>query len=252
MKSKVLDALDAVSSEYSPDRVVADPELNARFISGCHSLGLTASAAILNRTLLNLRKQGELSHRRRSRRTSFPNEDEYRFAAEMAARFLERRDKVSLDQIVCDPELAAEFDILASSIAPGYSPLQYRWAALNLRKARRLEPELLAHVAPPVQVLSLRIDELDPKALPASQGLYLFFASNELLYVGETHNLRSRLAKHLDHSDNKALARWIWEFGVDELHVEIQVLDEATPVRVRRALELELVRSRSPVFNIKR
>src|SRR5690242_6001759 len=106
MNSILATALDAASEGYSADRVVAEPELNARFISECRSLGLVAGVAEINRALLNLRKSGALSGRRRSRPTSFTDEAEYRFAAEMAVRFLERRDGVSLDEIVCDPELA--------------------------------------------------------------------------------------------------------------------------------------------------
>src|SRR5262245_41527575 len=138
MKSQLVAALDAASQGYSPDRVVADPELNAVFLGECARLGLCQSPSELNRALLNLRKRGELSGRE-SRRTSFDCEDDYRFSAEMAVRFLERRDGVSLDDIICSPALAAEFDTLAANIFPGLTPLQYRWAALNLRKARKLE-----------------------------------------------------------------------------------------------------------------
>ena len=130
MKSKLIAALDATCQGFSPDRVVADPELNAAFLSEAGRLGLTAAAATLNRSLLNLRKAGDLRGRK-SRKTSFVDEQDYRFAAEMAIRFLERRDGISLDSIICDPQLAAEFDAYAARIAPGYSPLQYRWAAFT-------------------------------------------------------------------------------------------------------------------------
>lgn len=251
MKSKLLAALDAISQGFSPDRVVADPELNLAFLTECSRLGLTGSAATLNRALLNLRKRGELSGRK-SRRTSFPNEDGYRFAAEMAVRFLERRDGLSLDDIICDPELARAFDSHAERICPGATPLQYRWAALKLRKSKMLEPELLAKVARPTNVLALLVHEIDPRAIPSLPGLYLFYNPNESLYAGESENLRGRIAKHLDHSDNKGLAHWMWEYGTESLHLEIQTLDPSTATRVRRALETELIRSRKPIFNVKR
>jgi len=151
-----------------------------------------------------------------------------------------------------DPAKATEFDEVAGRIAPGYSPLQYRWAALGLRKAKKLEPELVGRIAPPVDVVNIRVCDIIPDLLPMSQGLYLFIAADQLLYVGETENLRKRLKKHLDHSDNKGLARWIWEFGIEKLHLEMQMLEDGTESRVRRALELELIRSRRPIFNVKR
>jgi hypothetical protein len=165
MKSKLRNALDSTSQGLSPDRVVADPELNAAFLAECVRLGLVGSPATLNRALLNLRKQGELRDRK-SRKTSFANEDEYRFAAEMAVRFLERRDGLSLDAIICDPAMATEFDGLAAKILPGYTSLQYRWAALNLRKKKRLQPELLATVVRPLRVATWRVEGLDLNASP--------------------------------------------------------------------------------------
>lgn len=252
MKSILRDALEFVGAEFSPDRVIADPALNERFIAECRRRGLQEAIADLNRSLLNLRKTGGLSGRARPKRTHFEDQDAYQFASEMAVRFLERRDKISLDQIICDPEKAAEFDALARNISPGFESLQYRWAALCLRKTKRLEPELVARVAPPLEVLFLRGDAIDWRDLPAVQGLYLLFTANQMLYVGETENLRTRLKKHLDHSDNKGFARWMWELGTTELHLELHVLDQATTVRVRKALELELIRSRQPLFNVKR
>ncbi len=251
MKSKLTAAFDVTCQDFSPDRVVADPDLNAAFLLECSRLGLTGSAATLNRGLLNLRKSGELRGRK-SRRTSFPNEDDYRFAAEMAVRFLERRDGVSLDGIICDSALADEFDTLAARICPGFTPLQYRWAAFNLRKAQKLKPELLSQVARPMHIFTTPLDKLVLPDLPADPGLYLFYTPSEVLYVGESENLRNRIAKHLDHSDNKGLARWMWEHGTESLHLEIQTLEPGTQTRIRRALELELIRSRRPIFNVKR
>ena len=252
MTTTIVGAFDAASEGFSTDRVVADPKFNQHFISECRQRGLQASVEDLNRALLNFRKKGGLAGRPRATRTHFRNEDDYRFAAEIAVRFLERRDGLTLDTIICDPARAAEFDRVADRIAPGYSPFRYRWAALGLRKAKKLKPELVGRVAPPTTVLNLSVEEINPGQIPASQGVYLFFAADQLLYVGETENLRKRLAKHLEHSDNKGLAHWIWAYGKDNLNLEMQILHDKTESRVRKALELELIRSRQPVFNVKR
>jgi hypothetical protein len=252
MNVAIIGALDAASNGYSPDRVIADPELNQRFITECRLRGLDDPAEVLNRILLNLRKRGGLTGRPRSKRTHFGDEDEYRFASEIAARFLERRDGISLDAIICHPNKVAEFDKVAARIAPGYSPLQYRWAALGLRKTKKLTPEIVGRIARPEDVINIPISEVIPDELPLSQGLYLFIATDQLLYVGEIENLRKRLKKHLEHSDNKGLARWIWEYGTESLHLEMQILKAGTEQQIRKALELELIRSRLPIFNIKR
>ena len=248
----IIEAFDSCSQGFPPDRVVVDPELNKCFVSKCAQLGIEGAPADWNRRLLNIRKQGGLSGRPKSKRTTFEDQDEYIFAAEIAARYAERKLQCSLDSILCNPELVALFDKTATQIAPGYSQLQYRWAALSLRKAKKLEPELVSRIAAPIDVLHFSVDQLETGMIPQQQGVYLFFDANELLYVGETENLRKRLSKHLDHSDNKGLAHWIWEHGIAGLNLELQILAEDTPTRVRRAFELELIRSRDPEFNIKR
>jgi hypothetical protein len=151
---------------------------------------------------------------------------------------LERKHEVSLDEIICDPTLVKEFDSLAASVAQGYTLLQYRWAALSLRKGRKLKPELLARVARPRKILTFRVADIELDSIPSVQGLYLFFTRKQVLYVGEAENLYKRIKKHLEHSDNKDLAHWFWEQGPQSLHLEIQVLSPSTETRIRRALEL--------------
>jgi site-specific DNA-methyltransferase (adenine-specific) len=251
VKAKIISAFEAVREGNSVDRVIADPQINAAFIQECQKLSLVAAAATLNRSLLNLRKAGHLRGLK-SHSSSPGNDDQYRFAAEMAVRFMERRDGATLDDILCDPMFANEFDSIASRISPGFSPLQYRWAALNLRKRSQLSPELLARVVPPRQVLSISVVGIQVSAVPNEQGLYVIFSQDTCLYVGEAENLRNRIGKHLDHSDNKGLARWMWDQGTSGLFLELQILDPNTSQKVRRALERELIRGRKPVFNVMR
>ncbi len=251
MKARIRDAYLAVRDGYSTDRVVADPLLNDNFVAACRARGLSDNREVLNRRLLNLRKAGGLTGCGRSRRTSFKDQSDYAFASEIAVRFLERRDGVTLDTIICSPDRASEFDAVAGRIAPGASPLQYRWAALNLRKRRALKPERVAQVVGPSEVINCAVETLDVAQTPTSQGLYIFFDPTAALYVGESGNLRRRITKHLEHSDNKGLARWLWDRGQESLHVERHILPDTTTAKCRRALEAELIESRRPIFNVK-
>jgi hypothetical protein len=247
---EIREAFVHVSEGYSADRVVADPVLNERFLHECRQLGLNESSAELNARLLNARKSGWLADLPRARRTSFADENEYRFGSEVAARFLENQRRLTVDQVICDPAIAAEFDALASRIAPGYTSLQYRWAALNLRKSKRLRPEAVSHIVPSTSAELGPVDSLDLTHVPASQGIYIFYSGTAALYIGETTSLRKRIGKHLDHSDNKGLARWLWDNGFTQVYLEIRILPDTTSQRVRSALERELIVSRKPVFNI--
>jgi site-specific DNA-methyltransferase (adenine-specific) len=252
VKKLIREAFELVHGGYSADRIVADPDLNQSFIAACKSLGIDAPISEINGSLLNARKASLLTGIETTRHTEFPDLDEYQFASEIAARFLEHRSQVTLDQILCDPSLAAEFDSLAAQITPGFSSLKYRWAALNLRKLKRLRPELLAHVLAPTSVQVTRINDLNIETLPIEQGIYIFFTSAETLYVGECENLRQRIRKHLDHSDIRAVAHHFWQHGTNDLLLETRVLPPSTSTRVRRALEAELISSRRAAFNIKR
>jgi hypothetical protein len=249
MRSVVRKAFLAIRGEYSPDVVIADPCLNQLFLDECRTRGLAAPALALNVTLLNLRKASDLKGLK-SKRVVVPNQEDFRFASEVAVRFLERRDKISLDQILCDPVRADEFDKIAAGIAPGFTALQYRCAALGLRKLKRLRPELLSKVVVAEAVVIRKVADLDPELIPTRSGLYIFLQSKEALYVGECENLRKRLGKHLDHSDNKGLAHWLWQYGTTDLHLEYHVLPMETSTRIRKALEAELIISRKPIFNV--
>lgn len=251
MKAEIAAAFEQVSRGYSQDRVIADPELNRQFIEVCRSLGLTDSPVVLNTELMNLRKQGGTRRGRRSVRTTVANIEEYRFAAEIAARHLEQRHNATLDRVLCDPELAAEFDSIAAQLAPGHSSLEYRWAALGLRKTSRLKPEVLrilknvtADFGP---IEQLRIDQL-----PDEPGIYIFYSPKATLYVGEAENLRRRVGKHIDHSDRKALAHWLWEHGATDVRLETIVLPRDVGSLARKAVEKQLIASRRPIFNIQR
>ncbi len=97
-----------------------------------------------------------------------------------------------------------------------------------------------------------RAEGLVIEKIPLTQGLYIFTDSDSqrTLYVGETSNLRKRLSKHLEHSDNQGLARWLWEHGTGDIWVEYHELPSSTSKNARKAFECELIHSRRPEFNV--
>jgi site-specific DNA-methyltransferase (adenine-specific) len=251
MKDQVLQAFLHTRDGFSPDVVITDPAVNARFLAACRELGAEGTDRELNHCLYNLRKSHALEDYPTTRRARVRRQDEYSFAAEIAARYLERRYDTTVDRIICDPALAQEFDTLAAELAPGFAPFEYRFTALSLRKKRRLRPEIAPQLLPATRVESFPVDGLDLDVIPKSQGVYLFYYKGEgLLYLGEAMSLRDRVRQHLDHSDRKELARWLWEHGTDDLYVEIHILPDETTNAARKALELDLIRSRHPRFNI--
>ena len=88
-----------------------------------------------------------------------------------------------LDQVICDPDLAQEFDNHAARLAPGYTPLEYRWAALGLRKKpgwlrkgkAAIAGALVAHLSSMLQLTAYR--------LRIAGGLYLFSVADSPIFL---------------------------------------------------------------------
>lgn len=189
----IIEAFRLSSDGYSPDRVVADPDLNSVFLDSCRKLGLPNDAWLLNKTLFRLRKAGKVtSIVPTTRRTEFSWKatDPFLFASEIAWRKTSDSSSQSLDNIICCPALALQFDEIAQQFAPGYSPLQYRWAALKLRKAerdadnrsRRLAKIRLPKLNEPTKTFVGKIER--------TPGLYLVAnGRKQPLYAGESLNL---------------------------------------------------------------
>jgi len=240
----------------STDDVVIDDELNESFLARCR-LDVTADVTDfdLNWILFNLRKSSSLGPVA-SVAVTRRNHDAYGHAAEIAARYAEDRYDMSIDRILCDPDLRREFDSTAHEVVPDVESYLLRKAALALRKKRKLRPELIKRVADwgrSVQKYSATELLANLDLIPRKPGVYLFFDSTGYLYIGEAVNLRKRVAGHLDHSDRKALARYLWEQGHAELQVELHSFDEqslGSKVKPRRAYESSLIQSRNPRFNI--
>ncbi|MCA9120802.1 MAG: hypothetical protein KDB11_11490 [Planctomycetales bacterium] len=187
---------------FSADFVVANPDLNALFASTCERLGIVGGIQSWNKLLFRLRKSGKLTDIETLRKfsVSWADCDDYLFASEIALEILlEKGTAKSLDDILCQPDLAYEFDTIASRFAPGYKPVEYRWAALKLRKQAKLA-RTRAGVLKSLKLerfgRRVSVDELDELDLPNERGVYLVSGGkSKNLYAGETLNLRTRLSQ---------------------------------------------------------
>jgi len=197
IESGVTSAYSAAHDGFSTDYLLANPDLNASFVAECKHLGVPGDAVVWNQTLLRVRKNGGLPRlTKRPHRATLREMDPYSFASEVALLQMTVSCDYSLDDILCDPELAEMFDEIAERFAPGYTPLQYRWAALALRK-RAMRSKRAA------EGFKGWLQERLPKAVPVGKfkraghevpGVYTLVGPNDLnLYVGETFNLADRV-----------------------------------------------------------
>jgi site-specific DNA-methyltransferase (adenine-specific) len=246
--SAVIEAFVAANCGFSSDRIIADPDLNAGFVDHCRRLGLAGDAAVWNRTLMRLRKAGKLAHLAISRRTGFSSEelDQYLFASEIAMRRMLEEGGLSLDDVLCDPAEAQRFDAVASSFAPGFPSLQYRWAALTIRKrahkwrafSHQLSSDLVRRRFPAFRP----IGEVDLARLKGTPGVYLVRGhSDRDLYAGQTFDLGQRVRRTLDTLQE-------WQKVSDDIQVGIIKLEGVNLAR-RCGFQSRLIRERTPDMN---
>jgi hypothetical protein len=251
---KIMEAFLEVREGYSADKVIADPALNRRFLRRCRELGLAGTDFELNWELLNARKSSKLSNLSNLIKTTRYSVgkviDDFEYASELAVRYMQRSKDVSLDQIICDPELAEEFDTYASRLAPNFSSLQYRWAAFGLRKAGRLgkKADKIGEI-PELESFG-KVESLKLQRIPEVGGLYLFSSDDTPVFASQTDNLRHRLERHVTISSS-GLPHWLWDVIRHPLQVEIAPLPDVSR-SLRQIIELVLARERKPVLNFSR
>jgi DNA modification methylase len=197
-EEQLLAAFEATAHGYSLDRVMAEPTLQADLHEECRKRDLPGEPRTWNQLLFRLRKAGRLAHLKTSERTNFSwtDCDRYLFGVEIALRQMHDQYQVTLDELLADPELAAEFDAWCDKLSPGASPLEYRWAALKLRKeahAARVRKMALTPGRWRGEVELAKRDEWPAHAGPA---IYEIRAADEkqASYLGATWNLAERLA----------------------------------------------------------
>ena len=231
---------------FALDRVLADPDLSLALIERCRALGLDGNPELWNRKLMGLRKAGHLGGlSRRTLTFRLENMDAFSFASEIAMQQLNVEYGATLDDVLCDPNLAARFDEWAANVAPGHTPLEYRWAALALRKYAKKVKETAREKyrdwssKPPKR--SVPID--DVRSLKHSDGPGVHFivgAEKERYYVGQTCNLQRRV---------ELISTIEWWRALGPLWTWFVPSAANTPIPHQIALQSALVERFHPILN---
>ena len=269
----IVEAFKQTHDGWSSDEVVLQDVLNDKFLQACEikldAVGVKdAQPAALNWRLLALRKAGKLkvkATKRVSTKTKpltaagggnavVQDGTEIAALAEIAMRSMQDKSKSSSDRIMTDPALRSEFEAIVAKLNPKADLYMTRKAAFQLRKTRRLQPELISRLADwGREVKIYAVDDLRKgvDSVAAHPGVYIFRDQTGYLYIGQTENLCKRMAEHLKESHNASLASYLK--SDKDATVELHSFDpksRAKEVRVRRAYESELIRSRKPRFNV--
>jgi len=197
----VVEAYKKSADGRSVDQLLADPEANKAFIKTCKKQKIKGSAAVWNRTLVSVRKSGKLPKKasKKSKPVTMKQIDAFAAAAEIAMQQLRVEFDQTIDDIFCSPELAEVFDEVAAGYAPGFSPREYRWAALAVRKKAKTWKRLAME-----QFEDWLVEPL-PEAIPLSTaveqecdtpGTYIVVGKHDRpLYIGQAYNLGGRITQ---------------------------------------------------------
>jgi hypothetical protein len=252
--AKIAQAYLEVRDGFSTDRVVADPDLNRRFLRRCHELGIDESDFELNWKLFTARKNRYLTEIPETKKYTSSRKDEFEFSSEIAIRYIQEKvfkangTKVSLDKIICDPTLAYEFDRIAAQLAPGFSPLDYRWIALGVRKAAgRYSSQAKAVKVPNFENVG-SAQTIKASKIPQEQGVYIFKYADDSLFVGETDNLRSRIERHFDVSGHRGLPEWLFDGGPNPITLGVLPMPGIRATN-RKVIEVGTINRLHPCFN---
>ncbi len=236
----LIEAFGQIHRGYSVDRVVADPIFNEDFQLACDRNQVAGTSAERNRFLFRLRKSGRLKQVgvETTVRTqiSWDDLEQFIFASEIAwRRISDDYGNMSLDDLLCDPRIASQFDDLAQQFAPGFRSVDYRWGAIKLRKEGRNARQRAESHRRKLKIKKFTkgvlLSELDLSQVPSSPGVYgIALAGGEFLFAAETHGLAARLKAHFESDD--ARQRWLREHR--DLNIFYHDLETVSDYRLAR------------------
>jgi hypothetical protein len=146
--------------------------------------------------------------------------------AEIAARSVLDRHPVSTDTLLCDPRLRRQ---LVQRVAD--------WD----------------HTTDSLSVDPL-IEALGADEISTGPGVYLFYDPTGYIYIGEAANRKVRRVQPISQSDRVTLNGYLHSDAEGSITVELHTFGDRSPakhLKVHRAYESELIRSRQPRFNIR-
>ncbi len=244
----------------SIDRVLADPALGAKFIRRCHQLDVKAPDAAIALRLFQFRKSSGKVVRIPRSTVREPRRDfsSYLFAAEMASAQIRYRFGASVDDILAYPDIGGEFDRLAAQLQPGFSALDYRLAALHVRKSRYCKAE----EAPLFETINTAhaentrrdygsLDRLDLRELDQGGilGLVEDARQSRFLYITQARSVSQAALPFTKKETFEALANSFWSPSLSSIHLVVYGINDRYENAPQSLWAKKLIHDKTPIFN---
>lgn len=241
----IIEAYQEAGDGFPADHILCDKDLDQAFVDRCTSKGLDGNAFYFNRRMLALRKARKLPQSTRRVPSITPLQmGQFGFAAEVAWRLLAIDYQKTLDDILCSPQFALEFDRLAAMFGPQddrATSIDYRRAALSMRKktnaARATAAKEFRDWLTRKRLKVISVDKLNSRKAEVP-GVFVLRHDNASLYAGESENI----GKHLE----TILENPHWQ----ELQADsVVIAEKGQGHALRNALKSALVQRENPLLN---
>lgn len=257
-------AFERVRRGFEVDRVLVDPQLYKEFMTAVRASGVKSPEPAINRRLQAFRKSPRYGVKLSATTQKAGLDPEaFFYAAEFGYVQLTYRRRINVDDIVTDPQVGDEFVAVCQQIEPKGQAIDFKWAALQLRKMRsfsqtRLKRFRVLDVPEIEKTLKLvgTLDEISLQDVPMETGVFCLSESSDTekyLYIGATSHLplRNVVEPFRSAKPFTALAGPFWQPKLADIAIRVSPMKSrglfgASP----RDLSLRLIEERHPLFNM--
>jgi len=253
-------AFEKIRVGLAVDRFLADPTRAKRLTTLCRKLGLKKPPAAINRRLLALRKQpgGRVF---KPTTVVEPRRDlmkRFGPAVEAAMTKIRVLKGASVDDLLADVVLGAEFESLAKRMIAGGSPEDYRLCALHVRKNRHLDRNErslfesidLKHALNTMRTLEPDLQSESSRRETDEPGIVLLTECGRPLYLSRFDSMKlgaqllhqAKLSTHLL-ADSK-----FWKAAPEATLIRFVPASTVSDAPLR-LYELRLIQELNPAFN---
>jgi hypothetical protein len=177
----------------------------------------------------------------------------------MAISQMRYRYGASVDDILAYPSVGMEFDTLCQKIRPGFTPVQYRLAALHIRKSRycqekdrTLFDELDASAADKLLSKEDTLDRIKPQQFAGEEGIVGIVEEakrDRFIYLSETKNISELVGPFANEKTLKSVGNAFWTPILSAMRVYIYRIAAHYLAATRALWAKRLIFTKSPVFN---
>jgi hypothetical protein len=254
-------AFESVREGYELDRVIVDPSLSKRLLRECRSFGVDAPPSAIYKRLQTFRKSARYGIKfKKTTRIHGIDPEPFFYAAELGYVQLSYRRKASIDDIITEPEIGDLFVELCRTMAPTGSAMEFKWAALSLRKMRSFEKDKADHL------LSVKTKDIESQletvgtmdrvvsaSIPKTTGIFSLAEVNghaKYLYVGSGDNLRDSVEPFSAAKPLLAMAGRFWSPSASDITLSIGSMPKRWNGASARDWSLRLIQDYRPLFNM--